>query len=76
MSGVFVDENHDMFSRQSWLLYFDCILYAMWLYSSVSFHQGAVDLYAVCDCGISWSYSLFDVSCGLRLNQSIFVMIC
>ena len=63
MASVFVDENYDMFSRESWLLYFDCILYAMWLLIfSVSFPQGAVDWYAVYDRGISWSCPLLDVS--------------
>ena len=40
--------------RESWLLYFNCLLVA---FSVLSFFL-AVALVGLCDCGISWSYSL------------------
>ena len=44
--------------RESWLLYFNCLLAISGCRCSVSLPHGAFGWSAVCDCGISWSYSL------------------
>ena len=44
--------------RESWLLCFYCLTDVFYCKCSVTLPQGAVGLSAVCDCGISWSYSL------------------
>ena len=48
--------------RASWLLYFNCVLVVL---SGTALPRGVVDVSAVCECGISWSYSL-NFSCYLR----------
>ena len=47
--------------KNSWLLYFSCILASAFdcLWCSVSLPHGAVGCAAVCNCGISWSYLFF-----------------
>ena len=52
--------------RESWLLYFSCLLNAMWLLSFFA----SMGWSAMCDCGISWSYS-FSFLSGNETNQLI-----
>ena len=40
--------------RETWLLYFNCILDVMW-HKFCIFPKGAVGWSTVCDCGIYWS---------------------
>ena len=46
--------------RESWQHYFYCLLDSMWLlWFFATLPCGAVGWSAVCDCALSWSYSLF-----------------
>ena len=52
----FLVSQSSRWERESWMLYFNCLLAVIWLL--VSLPRGAVWWFAVCDCGISWPYSL------------------
>ena len=41
-----------LWKKDSWLLYFNCLLNAFDSYCYVSLPHGAVGWYAVCDCGV------------------------
>ena len=58
----------------AWLHYFDCVLAVMWMsVFCISFSQFHVLVFGmVCDCGISWPYSL--VKCSLHTHY-LLVMI-
>ena len=43
--------------RESWFLYFNCVLAVLYPFSASRPH-GAVDWSAICGCDVSWSYSL------------------
>ena len=45
--------------RESWLLYFCCVLNVMVLLFSLNLPYDAMDWSVLCDCGISWSGTLF-----------------
>ena len=47
--------------RESWFHYSNCILMSFDCKCPVSLPHDAMGCAAVCDCGISWSYSLFHV---------------
>ena len=44
--------------REKWLLYLYCLLDVTWLLMFLPLPHDAVVGSAVCECGISWSYSL------------------
>ena len=54
---------------ESWLIYFNCLNDVLWLLG-LCFPRSAFVWPAMCDCGISWSYSLTFVTFGQALHQA------
>ena len=57
---------------ESWLIYFNCLNDVLWLLvlCYLCLPRGAFVWPAMCDCGISWSYSLTFVAFGQALHQA------
>ena len=59
-------------SSRSWLLYFYCLLDVPWLLELCALPEGGEGWFAVCDCGISWSYSWFYGQGSVRGSRKFF----
>ena len=57
---------------ESWLVYFNCLTDVLWLFvlCYLCLPRSAFIWPAMCDCGISWSYSLTFVVFGQALHQA------
>ena len=66
-----VDKNRYKWG-ESWLIYFNCLNDVLWLLvlCYLCLPRSAFVWLAMCDCGISWSYSLTFVAFGQALHQA------